>query len=216
VLPIDTVKSIVMGQHSALYKNFLAKVAGRPDPVRAEPPPPPEDLATANMHRYYYRSFSLQPKNDADDWFDIVCDTQTDFEAIIIAVAKLTDLDANWGRGLFIDLADRVDDLKSFERKFCEELHLTPKEYFTIKQKTVENSEMLYMTLHDMRLATSMDLYHCQRIMDVFYTQKWVLRRNLKYFRHQEAVEARADAAAQRIGGGAAAAAPAGGGLSLL
>lgn len=186
VIPIEQIASMVMGQHSPNFTTFLKKIPGRADPPRHEAPPAPEDLAPANMHRYYYRSFSLIMKRDTEEALDIICDTQTDFEALVVAYNRLTRRDTSWGKRMFIDLADRVEELKPFERKLCEDLHLTPSQYLTAKEKVLADPETLFMTLHDMRLLTTLDLYHCQCLMDVFLAQKWVAVRDLVYFKYWE------------------------------
>ena len=71
-------------------------------------------------------------------------------------------------------------------RKLCEDLHLTPIQYFSAKEKVLADPEVLFMTLHDMRLLTTLDLYHCQCLMDVFLQQKWISVRDLVYFKYWE------------------------------
>src|SRR5439155_1465955 len=83
---LDDVKSLTLGQHSATFQQQLKKLAGRIDPPRTEVPPTAEELTSNNMHRYYYRSFSVEFHKE--DSIDIVMDTATDFEAIIVALHR--------------------------------------------------------------------------------------------------------------------------------
>ena len=117
-----------------------------------------------------------------------------------MALHRLTRRDALWGKKLYIDFCEQVDDLKPFERKFCEESHLTPQQYLSAKEKVLMNEELLYITLHDIRLLTSLDLYHAQRMLEMFMTHKWVVRRQLNYFKYQEKLEKSAGSAAARLG----------------
>ena len=202
VVPIEQILTVHLGQHSPNFATYLKKIPGRADPPRGEQAPAPEDLSVANMHRYYYRSFSMQMKRDSEEWFDVVCDTQTDFEALVVAYNRLTGKEPLWGRKMFIDLADRVDELKPYERKLCEDLHLTPVQYFTSKEKVLCDPEVLFMTLHDMRLLTTLDLYHCQCLMDVFMGQRWCAVRDLVYFKYWEDPSAYATMAEAPFGEG--------------
>jgi hypothetical protein len=196
---LDRISGFHLGQHSALFQSLLKQIAGRVDPPRVEDPPPPSELVMANIHRYYYRSFSIQ-MGKTEPWLDFICDTGTDMEAFIVSIHRMTRLDAHWGRALYIDFCENCDDLLPVERAFCEDAHLTPNMYLSAKELICNNAEILYVTLHDIRLLTGLDLYHAQRLLEVFLGQKWIIRRQLNYFVYEDKAQNSADAAMARMG----------------
>ena len=199
--PLASIVNIIMGQHSKKYLKELKKVAGRVDPPRSELPPTAEELSTSNLHRYYYRSLSLElakDKNGEDQTVDMICDTQTDFEAMVVAYHRLTLKEAFWGKKLYIDFCEEVDKLEPFEKTFCEGIHLTPQHYLFAKAKVLETDERLFITLHDLRVISGLDLFHSQRLLELWTKQRWIVRRQVNYFKYQEKLLASAEAAKQR------------------
>lgn len=180
-------QNLYMGQHSPLFQSFLKKVSGRIDPPRTESPPTAEELTPNNMHRYYYRSMSIQFSDG--EYLDVVLDTATDFEAMVVSMHRLTHLMPKWGKKLYIDFCDDVDELKPVERQWCEDSHFTPKQYLAFKEKLLLNDEVLFVTLHDVRVFTQLDMFHAQRLVDLFVSQRWVVRRQLNYFKYQEKLD---------------------------
>lgn len=201
-LPIDKVTGLHLGQHSPLFGVHLKKIAGRVDPSRFEIPPHVSEISIANMHRFYYRSFTIQTANDASN-IDIICDTETDFEAMIVALHRVSGRNGSWGKPLFIDLLDRVDDLLPQEKLLCEQIHLHPHEYLNRRKLILESDDKLYVTLHDLRVLCALDLYHSQKLLEMWLRNRWIIRRQLNYWKYQEvkdleaARKSAADAAAE-------------------
>lgn len=193
---LDQVEKITMGQHSTTFQTLLKKLTGRSDPPRDEAPPPPEEICVNNLHRYYYRSFTLTLKDEST--FECIADSATDFEALIVAVHRLTQKDACWGKKLYIEFCEDIDKLEAFERAFCEECHLTPKEYLSAKEKILMSEDRLFLALHDIRTVAGLDLFHSQKLLELFLKQKWIVRRQLYYFKYQEKTMASAQAAQER------------------
>ena len=90
VIDLTKASGVHLGQHSPNFQIALRKMPGRVDPIRSEPPPLPDELENANLHRYYYRSMSIQLGTKEDGFFDIICDCDTDFEALIVALHRIT------------------------------------------------------------------------------------------------------------------------------
>lgn len=183
---LSKVAGLHMGQHSPLFQIALRKLAGRVDPARSEPPPPVEELENSNLHRYYYRSFSIQFPTKEEGFVDLVCDTDTDFEALIVALHRISGRNAAWGKNLFIELAANVDELTEAEKLLCEAIHLTPDEYLNSKEIILKKEDKLFVTLHDLRVLTALDLYHSQKLLELWLKQKWIVRRQVNYYKYQE------------------------------
>lgn len=195
---VSKIAGIHMGQHSPFFQILLRKFAGRVDPARAEPPPPLEELEISNMHRYYYRSFSIQFPTKEEGFVDFICDTDTDFEALVVALHRISGRNATWGKSLFIELAPNIDDLSEQEKTLCEQIHLTPNEYLGCKEIILLKDDKLFVTLHDLRVLTALDLYHSQKLLEMWLKQKWIVRRQVNYYKYQEVIaEEAARAAAQ-------------------
>lgn len=195
---MSKVAGIHMGQHSPFFQIQLRKFAGRVDPARSEPPPPVEELDVSNMHRYYYRSFSIQFPTKEEGFVDFICDTDTDFEALVVALHRVSGRNATWGKNLFIELAANIDNINEAEKLLCETNHLTPDEYLNCKELILLKDDKLFVTLHDLRVLTALDLYHSQKLLEMWLKQKWVVRRQVNYYKYQEVIaEEKARIAAQ-------------------
>ena len=195
---IDKIVGLHLGQHSPQFQLHLKKIAGRVDPSRNDLPPPVAEIDISNMHRFYYRSFTVQTVKDEGN-LDIICDTDTDFEAMVVAIHRVSGRNASWGKPLFVDLADDVDSLLPPEKELCENIHLHPADYLKRRRIVLENDDKLYVTLHDLRVLAALDLYHSQKLLEMWLKQKWIVRRQLNYWKFQEVLdqEAQQKAAAE-------------------
>ncbi|ORC91866.1 uncharacterized protein TM35_000054620 [Trypanosoma theileri] len=192
VYPISNIKAIHLGQHSTTFQMHLCTIRGRTDPSREDIPSDMEEVNIANIHRYYYRSLSIQ-FTEEKGFLDFIADTETDFEGWVSALYQITGKRPIWGKRLFIDLAPGFESLSSLERDFCEINHILPMEYLRSKEAILENNRRSLVTLYDIRRICRIDLHHSQKLQECWTKQRWLTQRHLNYFKYQEYADNLAD-----------------------
>jgi len=184
VIPFENCDGLHLGQHSPLFQHQLRAVGARKTVDRNFIP---EDFTKVNLytfHEYYYRSMSIQHHENL--FLDIIFDSASDFEAYIVYIHRHCTVPVGWGKKLNIEMCDRQEDLKPHERELCEELHFLPIDFITLRDKLLLDERRLYLTLHDIRSHSGLDLYHCQRMLEMFLRRRWLVRKQLNYLRFQE------------------------------
>lgn len=184
VIPFENCDGLHLGQHSPLFQHKLRAIGARKTVDRNFIP---EDFTKINLytfHEYYYRSVSLQHHENL--FLDVIFDSTADFEAFIVHVHRHCTIPVGWGKKLNLEMCEGYEAMKPHERELCEELHMLPNDFVALRDKLLLDKRRLYLTLHDVRSIGNLDLYHCQRVLEVFLRRRWLVRKQLNYLKTQE------------------------------
>ena len=136
-----------------------------------------------NLGQWNYRSFALELSSGKS--LEVVCETDSDWEAWIVALKRLfafrTDYerrtvrgvreqtaDIRWGRGLDMKNRANANQLDVDEVGFCSEHHIPPKMFLTTRDAIVEKSQTAIVTVYDVRVASKLDLLRAQQLYEYF------------------------------------------------
>eukprot|EP00760_Papus_ankaliazontas_P006068 PhM_4_TR1287/c0_g1_i3/m.65139/K10396/KIF5; kinesin family member 5 len=197
IIKAISIKDIVLGQSS---NKFRALIGERPTYGReAVMPADSSGVRESNVEFYVYRSFSLNVESKPS--IDIVCQTDSDFEAWIVAMHRLSHQVPRWGTPMDLQRVQYSNMLTAEERQFCSQYHILPQNFIRVLD-TMQPDQRLFMTLYDVRTVSQLDLVHaselytylqnCGYIKDVCFTHNKVLHARWVAKRAEE------DAAARR------------------
>eukprot|EP00667_Euglena_gracilis_P001878 EG_transcript_1877 len=193
---LKDIKRIVLGQFTAGFEHFGkgGKRGGElDDDEGAYNPSNTEALTAQNLSKYFYRSFSVEFKKGKV--LDLVTDTDSDFEAWIVAFRRLLGRKEDWEK-VFDDKKGATDpppliewgeplevtgrpgagQLSSEEQRLCSAHHVTPKQYLNAKQEVLQKAQSSFITVYDVRTLSSLDLPRAQDVYEYFVAKKLVVR----------------------------------------
>jgi len=110
-IAITDITSIVMGQYSKVFRRNQTEMTE------------PE----------FYVSFSLVLRGGKRT-VDVVADTPSEFEAWLIGIASMLNLEPMWGKPLDLSSEEGVGRLDVEEREHCSRYHITPQLYLKLKE----------------------------------------------------------------------------------
>eukprot|EP01064_Diplonema_japonicum_P000667 TRINITY_DN10437_c0_g1_i1.p1 TRINITY_DN10437_c0_g1~~TRINITY_DN10437_c0_g1_i1.p1 ORF type:complete len:908 (+),score=263.13 TRINITY_DN10437_c0_g1_i1:96-2819(+) len=169
IVTFKDIKDVMLGQYS---DDFVKHVGTEPPPTRDTPKGTTEpEVTTETLKQFFYKSMSIKVRKSK--YLDIVACTETDFEAWVVALHRITTIDPQWGKPLDIAHCEGYDALTPEERELCSENHLTPKRLQVAKESLL-TKDRLYATLYDLRTLSDCDLLHSQKIFTFFTKQGWV------------------------------------------
>eukprot|EP01065_Artemidia_motanka_P021536 TRINITY_DN2576_c0_g1_i1.p1 TRINITY_DN2576_c0_g1~~TRINITY_DN2576_c0_g1_i1.p1 ORF type:complete len:815 (+),score=226.22 TRINITY_DN2576_c0_g1_i1:594-3038(+) len=192
LLELKDIKDIKLGQYVGSFQALPESAQPDPDgglsPRRAgDPGSVVDEITVESLPKHFYRSISLRVGRER--YLDLVADTDTDFEAWIVALHRLTRIDPQWGDGL--DLSDaakfpRSSLLSPAELEMCSRNHITPQRYLDAKSAILSEPSQprLYLTLYDVRMLSECDLLHSQKLFEFFHAQKWIEKRPVHILTH--------------------------------
>eukprot|EP01063_Lacrimia_lanifica_P004014 TRINITY_DN12240_c0_g1_i1.p1 TRINITY_DN12240_c0_g1~~TRINITY_DN12240_c0_g1_i1.p1 ORF type:complete len:968 (+),score=416.95 TRINITY_DN12240_c0_g1_i1:66-2969(+) len=191
------IRKIILGQHTPNFLSFEAQK--RPgtgstindlihDVEGTYNRTPTTTVSPENIKTYFYRSFSLEFKK-GKTW-DVIAETDNDFEAWVVVLQRFMCDKVNWERlqdrrggneppptlawGSRLDLATRqgADRLMPEEERLCSENHITPIQYINIKSQIIHKSQLGVVTVYDVRTLSTLDLLRSRVVYDFFVAKK--------------------------------------------
>eukprot|EP00668_Euglena_longa_P005802 GGOE01006844.1.p1 GENE.GGOE01006844.1~~GGOE01006844.1.p1 ORF type:complete len:960 (-),score=290.78 GGOE01006844.1:251-3130(-) len=190
------IRRIVLGQFTAGFEHYGkgGKRGGDlDDDEGAYNPTNTETLTPQNLSKYFYRSFSIEFRKGKV--LDLVTDTDSDFEAWIVAFRRLLGRKEDWEKvfddkkgsadpqppiewGELLEVGGRAgaSQLSSEEQRLCSAHHITPKQYLSAKQEVLQKAQSSFITVYDVRTLSSLDLPRAQDVHEYFVAKKLVAR----------------------------------------
>eukprot|EP01062_Namystynia_karyoxenos_P044027 TRINITY_DN322_c1_g1_i1.p1 TRINITY_DN322_c1_g1~~TRINITY_DN322_c1_g1_i1.p1 ORF type:complete len:982 (+),score=393.74 TRINITY_DN322_c1_g1_i1:131-3076(+) len=194
------IRRIILGQFTSSFKSF-EKEGGVPatqpgdvldDDEGAYNPSPTPSVTPQNIGKYFYRSFSFEFKKGKT--LDVVTETDSDFEAWIVALKRLLGtknewekvqdpkkgnvLDepptVEWGVPLEITQKPGIDRLMSEEVQLCSDNHITPMQYVNAKTEIINKAQSSFVTVYDVRTLSSLDLLRSRVVYEYFVRKKLI------------------------------------------
>jgi hypothetical protein len=183
ICKISDITKMVMGQFS---KGFLKALEGAPMvPQGTTMPESSAKISLSSLPIFFYRSITIAAKKE--DVIDFVLDADTDFEAWVVTLHRVTLMDLVWGGLLDVTSSKEAARLNEEERKLCIENHIIPATYLQTKQDVLHSKEpQMFYTLLDFRSIASMDLYHSQKLFEHFLKQGYLERIGVYQVRYLE------------------------------
>ena len=189
VLKIADISGILLGQFSDVFAKALE---GAPMVPRGTPmPETAAKITLSSLPIFFYRSFSLEAKKST--LLDVVADSDTDFEAWVVTVHRLTLKDPAWGAPLDISTVKDVARLNDEEKKLCAVNHITPTSFLQAKNAILHKDPRLYYTILDIRTISTLDLCHSQKLMEFLFKLHYLERVMVFHVRYLEAKRAEDD-----------------------
>eukprot|EP00759_Apiculatamorpha_spiralis_P000135 PhF_6_TR10027/c0_g1_i1/m.15363 len=208
VIPVDSITDIKLGQSSDQFKALLAQSPhGKKIVSRGDTPPDCDALTVTSLPFFFYRSLTLICEEGKI--LNIIMESSTDFEAWVVALHKLTNVEPQWGRDLPIETMDGYKNLLENEREMAKHNHIIPAMY-TVAKEAILMHDRLYITLYDVRTLSNLDMFHSQKMFDFFIKQKWIERHVMYYLKVEEVEAHKAKIKAVAPGGKGGKAAPGG------
>jgi hypothetical protein len=133
---------------------------------------------------FFYRSLTICTREKPI--VDIVLDTDTDFEAWIVTLQRLTRKEPRWGGALELTLMKDVAKLSEDEKKLCQDCHIVPTVLLNAKDEILNRQQKVFYTLFDVRTVSGLDLLHAQWVFDFFMRQEYFERVQLNHVRYLE------------------------------
>ncbi|KAH9589074.1 hypothetical protein LSM04_001503 [Trypanosoma melophagium] len=103
--------------------------------------------------------------------YDFVFNTNSDYEAWIVTLHRLTSLEPHWPGPMDLSGETGYEKLSEKEVKFCEKQHITPSALLRRNTELLHNTRKvrrLYLTLFDFRNILHLELIHAQQVF-LFY-----------------------------------------------
>eukprot|EP01065_Artemidia_motanka_P038196 TRINITY_DN47048_c0_g1_i1.p1 TRINITY_DN47048_c0_g1~~TRINITY_DN47048_c0_g1_i1.p1 ORF type:complete len:1004 (+),score=466.05 TRINITY_DN47048_c0_g1_i1:85-3012(+) len=194
------IKRIVLGQFTQSFKNFEKEGGKSPmdpgdvldDDEGAYNPSPTQVVTPANIGKYFYRSFSFEFKKGKS--LDVVTETDSDFEAWIVALKRLLGSKTEWEKvqdpkkggayddpptvewGVPLDVTQKpgVERLMQEEMQLCADNHITPMQFVNSKTEIINKSQNSFVTVYDVRTLSSLDLLRSRVVYDYFVRKKLI------------------------------------------
>ena len=191
---INDIDAITLGIYTSSFTSFAGKAdlktmrnEAMKDSGSSRPEKTPTPLTPVNLGKYNYRAFALKLK--IEKTVELVCDTDSDCEAWLLALKRLVSfktpyerlVDQKCGRpcpaptaeihwGAPMDMHGRTDyeQLYPEEIKFCSENHVPPKLFIKTRNDIKELSKQMVVTVYDIRKASTLDLLRSQHLLDYF------------------------------------------------
>jgi len=198
------IKRIILGQYTPAFEQFDGSKKGTKkgadegldDDEGSYNPSPTQTITPTNLHKYFYRSFSFEFKKGKT--LDVITETDSDFEAWIVAFKRLLGSKSEWeamqdvkkGKrpdpnaepppmiewGIPLDLTGKpgVDKLSKEEYSLCEKNHITPNQYLNAKTEILQKAQSSFITVYDVRTLSSLDLPRSQEVHEFFLMKKMI------------------------------------------
>ncbi|AAZ10284.1 hypothetical protein, conserved [Trypanosoma brucei brucei TREU927] len=204
---LKDIKKVVIGVYTSSFTNFsseaqLAKT--RQEAVSDSGTyrqDPTQNITSANLGLHNYRSFALLLRGGKS--LEVVCETDSDCEAWLVALKRLLQIkspierileermngnttkespsnthegavDIKWGGSLDIHNMRGFVSLSSEEATLCSENHIPPALFLRMKQEMAEKAERNTITIYDVRVSSGLDLFRSGKLYD-FLCEKRVI-----------------------------------------
>lgn len=190
-------RRIILGQFTPQFDHFGRGGRKGPDlddEEGAYNPNSTEIITPQNVGKYFYRSFSIELRKGKT--LDVVADTDSDFEAWIVALRRLLGARADWEkvlddkRGAAADPPPTIDwgeplvvagrpgaeRLSKDELQLCARHHVTPAQYLAAKAEVLARAQAQsgFVTVYDVRTLSSLDLLRSKEVYDYFVAKKLI------------------------------------------
>lgn len=139
------VRSLMLGQFSPLFQKWGSSFGS-------------ED---------FYRSFTIFYGKDGRS-LDVTAETDADFEAWLMGISALVNVEPRWGSGIDISNEPGYHELDIEEIDLCQQFHISPYFYLECRNFVLElQRKRGYVTRYDMRMSTGMDILRCIKMHDM-------------------------------------------------
>lgn len=197
------VRRVTLGLYTPSFLNFAGEVnlrRSREEAMRGDgcySTEPTGALTAQNLGKYQYRSFALELKNYKT--LELVCESDSDFEAWLVAFKRLfgyrtpfertfvasaggvaaqqqsvvdTFVDIAWGAPLSLLVRPGAEKLTRDEQTLCSEHHIPPSVFLKTRNEMITKSQTCFVTVYDMRVASTLDLLRAQILYEFFLERK--------------------------------------------
>jgi hypothetical protein len=179
-IALKDIKRVLLGQVSATFKNFekegnkkgaksVTPESLMEDTEGAYSSVPTQNITSENVTKYIYRSFTLEFRKAKT--LDLVTETDSDFEAWMVALPRLFKdpsmegpVVIEWGVPLDVTGRAGFEKLTVDEVSLCQMHHVTPMQYLTAKRESQQKSQATYVTVYDVRTMSSLDLLRSAKV----------------------------------------------------
>ena len=174
IIDLTNIVSVVLGQETAIFKQFHPPDF-KPDTSKREERADIEEVVTKDTVKdHFYKSFSLGMKGNIS--LDVIASVHNDYEAWLTGLHRLKCPPPQFVAPLLIEDFPRFAELDPLQQEVCRKMHLTPEIYLKARRHVFSDSR-LFMTLYDMRTMTGLDLWTSHQLFihfteDVDYLKK--------------------------------------------
>ncbi|ORC89568.1 putative kinesin [Trypanosoma theileri] len=194
---IKDIKKVVIGLYTTSFVNYSSEaqlVKTRQEAVTDTGTyrhDPTQNLSPFNLGLNNYRSFALLLRGGKS--LEVVCDTDSDCEAWLVALKRLLNyktpvekileermvaskeshvhpvdgtVDIKWGGSLDIRNMRGFVSLAPEEAALCSENHIPPALFLRVKQEMSEKSQSNTITVYDVRVSSGLDLFRSAHLYD--------------------------------------------------
>eukprot|EP01012_Entosiphon_sulcatum_P022467 TRINITY_DN2741_c0_g1_i2.p1 TRINITY_DN2741_c0_g1~~TRINITY_DN2741_c0_g1_i2.p1 ORF type:complete len:973 (+),score=225.32 TRINITY_DN2741_c0_g1_i2:56-2974(+) len=197
---LKDIKRVVLGQYTATFEHFSKGKKEKGAAIDEEEGPyNPRNtgsITPQNVGKYFYRSFSFEFKKAKT--LDVITDTDSDFEAWMVALKRLLGVQSEWeklqdakrGRrpeagaeppppiewGMPLELMGKpsADKLSREEAQLCATNHITPSQFLGAKSEILQKAQTTYVTVYDVRTISSLDLPRSQAVYEYFLIKRLI------------------------------------------
>lgn len=183
---LKDIKRVVLGQYTATFEHFAKgkkeRTGGMDDEEGPFNPRATGSVTPQNVHKFFYRSFSFEFKKTKT--LDVITDTDSDFEAWVVALKRLLGgkfalggepaPTVEWGAPLDLGTKPNAEKLSREEAQLCASSHITPNQYLNAKSEIMQKSQTAYVTVYDIRTMSSLDLPRAQVVYEYFLSRRLI------------------------------------------